>query len=63
MLLYYKNLNISHRKHCYAPSDVILKASLMYNECLPCGIFEVISHPQDIYAIYLANFVASVGLG
>ena len=30
--------------------------------CHPCGIFEGLSHPQEVESITLANFATSEGL-
>ena len=63
ILISKKYLSVSHRTHFYAPSNVILSESLIYMEYHPCGIFYVLSHPQEVEANAPDTFEAYSWLG
>ena len=56
MLLSKNDLNVSHRKQVNIPSNMRLAISVIYFECNPCGIFEVLSHHQEYKAIAPTTF-------
>ena len=56
------DLKIFHRKQVNDSPNMKLVTSLMYFECLPCGIFEGLSHHQEYETIATTNFAVSVGL-
>ena len=57
MLLSNKYLNISHSKKCYANSYVKLALSFMYIKFQLCGIFEGLSHTQEVETVAPFTFV------